>query len=243
MADPLPYLPSSGPTGYQQGTPVPVGAAPGQNVAAAPPTAVNSQTKKVGPKSPEEELLEMIRAFFEEMNAPLDMNDPLVQNILRNARQDTLTSANNAGIFGGYSQRQAEDGYTRAAAGLQQQKKGMAMNALGMLTGATQNQRDYDYRKGQDAYQNELDLWKMDQQKHQDWWRNAGGIAGGIVGGAGGAIAGGLAGLPLGPAGIVGGAISGGAAGAQAGYGFGSGVGGQIGGSTYSPPPQWRGGY
>jgi len=159
--------------------------------------------------------------FFDELNKPLDMNDPYVKNILMNARQTTLTSANNAGIFGPYSQNLAEQSFIKGSADLQDAKQGRALQALGMGTSQFNNQRDFNYDVAKDKYTNEMDLWKYNQGKNQG--------LGGLIGGGIGALGGGLLGGP---------------GGATAGWQVGSGVGGMFGGGN-SPPPTFKpgGGY
>lgn len=179
--------------------------------------------KSTSEATPQDEVdadLAWIRAFRDSMNAPLDFDDPYVKNILGNARQTTLTSANNAGIFGPYSQNQAEAAYVKGSAGLQNDKFNRALQAAGMSAGISQNTRDFKYDVAKDKYTNEMDLYKYNQDKASGF--------GGLVGGGLGAIAGGLVGGPMG---------------ASAGFKIGSGIGGNIGGSSGGPPPRFNSGY
>lgn len=170
-----------------------------------------------------------LKAFRDSMNAPLDFNDPYVKNILMNARNTTMQSANNAGIFGPYSQNQAEASWVKGAAGLQQQNRAMALQAAGMGAGIDQNTRSFNYDVAKDKYTSDMDRWKYDQDKSAGF--------GGMIGGGLGAIGGGIGGFALGgPAGA--------AAGASAGWNVGSSIGKSIGGSGGPPPPTFRpGGY
>lgn len=223
---PLPDLPSGLPVAPRSGGPS------ASDPFAAPLSAQDmaARNKRVSPKTAEEKLMDQLQAFFDELNKPFDPNDPEVQIILQNMRANTLQDAGNRGIYGGYSQNLANQAMARASAGMALQKKGMAANALGMLTGATQNQRDFNYGKAKDDYQAQMDQWKQEQDKNLDLWKLGGGVVGGLVGGIGGALATG------GPGAIPG---------AAAGWGLGSNLGGAIGGNFSSPAPQWRppGGY
>jgi len=181
----------------------------------ARPLAGTGKTVKQGsPKDPMETILDQWRQLFAELNMPFDPNDPQFAPILNAARQATLSSSQMGGVFGPYSQNQAERAYTDTAAKLATQRKGMAMQALGGLTSTTgQSQAD--------KYGRALDEWKLEQQKGEDLWR----LGGGIIGGLGGAIAGGLGGAAVGGVGAIPGAI----AGATGGWNLGSNLGGSIG--------------
>lgn len=146
-------------------------------------------------------ILDLIQAFYDQMNAPFDPNDPYIKSILSNARATTLQSAGNAGVFGPYSQSLAEQAYIKSSAGLQQQRQQMAGNMLGLLTNYKTNKRDFDYQKAKDQYQADLENWRAQEGKNMDLWK----MVGGGLGGVGGA----LLGIPGGPAGIVAGATSG----------------------------------
>lgn len=96
-----------------------------------------------------------LRKFFEEMNSPLDFNDPLVQNILTGARTATLSDLANRGIHGGYSENQAQQAYINTAAQLQQQKKGQAMQALGMGSNRNLSKTQQQFEADKYGYEND----------------------------------------------------------------------------------------
>lgn len=183
---------------------------------------LGKSTSETTDKDKQDAIMAQWQKFFDELNSPLDMNDPYVKNILDNARQTTLTSAGNAGIFGPYSQNLAQQAYIKGAAGLQQQNKALALQALTGMTGQSNNMRDFNYDVAKDQYANKMDLWKYNQDKSSG--------LGGIIGGGIGALGGGLAGGP---------------AGAMAGWQLGSGVGSAFGGMGSSGPPKFNpgGGY
>jgi hypothetical protein len=184
----------------------PNGSTPPAGTAGAPPTADEAEEP-----DPTKRLMKLIEKLFEEMNKPLDLNDPAVKQVLDQMRADTMQDAGNRGVYGGYSNAMGEQAYGRGANQLALQKKGMAMNALGMLTGATQNQRDFDYRKG-------MDLWSIEQANNPaaKWGGLLGGLTGALAGGAGGDVFGG----------------------AQAGYQIGTGAAQMF---NPTPPPSFKG--
>jgi len=154
--------------------------------------------------------------FFNELNAPWDPTTPENQLLLKDIRASSMQAANNQGIFGPYSNNMAEQAMFKAQAPLALQKKGMAMGALQGGTNFATNTRDFNYGREQDKYANDLDLWKINQDKNQGF----GSLVGGLIGGAGGFLAGG----PMG---------------AGAGFQVGSGIGSSIGGNG-SPPPRYN---
>lgn len=173
---------------------------------------------KGGPEKPKDEMaliLEQIRKFYEEMNAPFDPNSPEFKPIMDAIRQSTLSSSQMAGVYGPYSQNQAEQAYARGAAQFAGQRKSQALQALGLLAGATGAQYDRQYA-------HDLDKWQQQTQKDSDLWR----LGGGVLGGIGGAIAGGIVGN-----------VPGAIAGATGGWSLGSNLGGAIGGATQKPLP------
>lgn len=199
------------PASKTSGAPLP---AMPDGTAGAPPTGA-----ELASQDPNQRILKMLEDFFAELNKPFDPNDPAVQQVLGQMRMDATQNATNRGIFGPYSENLAQQAYGRGANQLALQKKGMAGQALGALTGARFNQRDFDYQRSQDQYANQMDLWKFNQGQ------NAG--LGGLIGGGLGA----LAGSGAGPAGV--------AAGWQIGSGLGQGAAGFFGGQ----PPRFTGGF
>lgn len=166
---------------------------------------------------------EAMQALFTRLNKGLDFNDPRVQSILNNARNTTMQSANDRGIYGGYSEGQAEGSYIKAAAGLQDAQDARALQALGMGSGFSRGLANDAYGRAMDAY------GKGEEE--------AGGWGAGIGGGLG-ALGGGILGFATGgPAGAI--------AGAKGGWDFGSKVGGGIGKLGYdsSNPKPTYGGY
>lgn len=171
-----------------------------------------------GPAKPKDQmalLLEKIQALYDELNMPFDPNSPEFAPILNAMRQNTLSSSQMAGVYGPYSQNQAEQAYARGAAQLGSQRKGQALQTLGLLAGTTGAQYDRQY-------QHDLDKWQQQTQKDTDLWRLGGGAVGGLAGGIGGFLLGGPAGA---------------AAGAAGGWNLGSNVGGAIGGIAQKPLP------
>lgn len=152
-------------------------------------------------------------SILEELKKPLDMNDPLVQNILTGARTATLSDLAGRGIHGGYSEANAQQAYVNSAAQLQHQKRDAYLRAL---------QAAGDYEQRANTARTERDRWAYEN----DPARGIGGLIGGGIGTLGGALLGGLAGNPLGGASI----------GAQFGSQVGSGIGGM-----FAPQPRMRG--
>lgn len=164
---------------------------------------------------------EAMQALFTRLNKGLDFNDPRTQAILKNARATTMQSANDRGIYGGYSEGQAEGSYIKAAAGLQDAQDSRALQALGMGSGFSRGLANDAYGRAMDEYGQGME--------------DAGGL-GSLIGGGLGGLAGGIVGAFGGPGGI--------AAGAKAGWDFGSGVGagvGQMGYSGSHPRPTYGG--
>lgn len=157
--------------------------------------------------------LAMLQAFFAEMNKPLDLNDPLVQNILTGARTSAMSDAASRGIHGGYSTAMGERAYIDAAAQQQMQRKQLGLQALGMGLPGSIQQAENQYGADMNSY--------LKQQ------RGAQGI-GGLIGGGLGALGGFALGGPAGAAG-----------GFQLGSNIGAGIGGQFGGG--GPPPSYGG--
>lgn len=176
-----------------------------------------------GAPSPEDWLM-MLKQFADEMNAPLNMDDPLVANILTGARQQALTSSEGRGIYGGYSQNVANQQYVNTAAQLQQQRRQMGQQALQSGVGASQDLAKMRYGQARDSYQDMLNNYSRQGEQNQGW----GAGIGGVIGGGLGLAASFIPGLqPFAPALISGGA--------QAGSSIGRG----IGGMAQPPPPSF----
>lgn len=171
-----------------------------------------------------EDWLAMLHQFYEEMNRPLDLEDPLVKNILTGARTSTLSSMQGQGVYGGYSQGAAEKSYIGTAAGLQQQRQQMGAQALQSGVGASQDLAKMRYGQARDSYQDMLANYSRQNEQNQGLGATIGGGIGGVVGGVGGFFLGG-------PAGAV--------AGAKGGFDAGSSIGRGIGGMGQPPPPQF----
>lgn len=190
--------------------------------ASSTPKAVNdaasaaSAAKKSGKNSPDQ-ILDLLMQYYKQKNAPLDFNDPYVRNILSNARNTTTQSANNHGIYGGYSENAGEQAYIKGAAGLQQQNSMMGLEALNSAAGLSKG-------LAEDQYQVDWNKYMQDKEKNNSF--------GELLGGAGGAILGGLAG---GPAGIAGGF--------QLGSSFGGALAGMGSGAPRMPDYNFSGGF
>lgn len=160
------------------------------------------------PETESEKALRLIEEYLAELSKPLDPNDPAVKMALDQMRADTMQNAGNAGIFGGYSNNMAEQAYSKGYNQLDLQRKGLRGQALGMYSGAAQNQRDFNYAR-------DMDLWKFEQAN------SPGAKIGGAIGGIGGAFLGAASGDIFG--------------GAQAGYQTGTGIGQMF---SATPPPR-----
>jgi hypothetical protein len=157
-----------------------------------------------GRSAEDDEIDALIAKIMADLDKPLDFNDPLVANILTGARTATLSDLAGRGVYGGYSENQAQQSYINAASSLQDQKQARLLQALSLA-----NQRDLT--KAQMVYDQERYEYENDPA------RGIGSLIGGVVGGVGG----GIAGIPGGLPGIVGGAGLGFQAGSQAGAGVG----------------------
>lgn len=196
----------AGPLGTQMAN-----AAPGQMTPGAPDAEGGA-----GDGGDEDAFKDEWLRLLAELEKPLDMNDPLVQNILTGARTATLSDLAGRGIHGGYSEANAQQAYINSAAQLQNQKRDAYLRALGAA--GDYEQRGKAARLEQDRYLSENDP--------------ARGI-GGLIGGGLGGLAGGLGGFALGgPAG----AFEGARLGVQSGSQIGAGIGG-----FFAPQPRMRG--
>jgi hypothetical protein len=185
------------------------------------PTAGGAPAMGPQPGSPEHWLM-LLQQFADEMNSPLDMNDPMVSNILQGARTSTMASLQDRGIQGGYSQNQAERSYIGAAAGLQQQRRQLGLQALNVGQGASSELLKQRYNMSRDSHNDLLKNYQWQDEQNQGLGSLIGGGLGGLLGGAGGFFLGGPAGA---------------AAGAQTGFQAGSSIGRGIGGMNQPPPP------
>jgi hypothetical protein len=179
------------------------------------------------PSGQDGELDALIKKILADLDKPLDFNDPLVANILTGARTATLSDLAGRGVYGGYSENQAQQSYINAASSLQDQKQARLLQALGLA-----NQRDL--AKAQMTY---------DQQRYEYENDPARGI-GSLIGGGLGAIGGGVAGFFAGggPASLgtaIPNALQWGGTGAQAGSQIGAGVGGMF---AQKPQMSWGNG-
>lgn len=159
-----------------------------------------------------------LRAFADEMNKPLDFNDPKVKIILAQATGAATQDASNRGIQGGLSVANTQQAQANAAAGMDAQRKQLGLQALSTsgsqglgLAQLRENQYQYDSRA---QYEQQMNQYNQARQANASGWGLAGGVVGGIAG-----------------------AYFGGPAGAAAGYSAGSALGAGLGGSNYGPPP------
>lgn len=177
--------------------------------------------KSAGQGGSPEDWMALLQQFADEMNKPLDLNDPMVRNILEGARTGTMTGLQGQGVFGGYSNNQAEKSYIGAASGLQQQRRQLGLSALQSGAGASQDLLKTRYGMARDQYGDMMQNYQYGKDQNEGWGAGIGGAIGGVLGGIGGFATGG-------PAGAVGGFQAGSAAGSS----FGRGIGGM-----HQPPP------
>lgn len=157
---------------------------------------------------------DMLREYYDELNSPLDMNDPEIQAILGTARSQSQANAAARGVNGAASVRAGEDSFLRAAAGMRNDRIGMAGNALGMGVQAEQRNRDR-------AYEDSWRRWEMSVRGGQGM--------GQTIGAGLGALAGSYFGAP--------------GVGAQIGAGIGGGLGNFSSGGLRPPSGNYSGGY
>lgn len=199
------------------------------SLGAPPPTRAESgMTPSAGgdfkgvkkkPLTPED-IMQLINDYFTKKNKGLDFNDPRTKAILDNARATTMQSANDRGIFGGYSENAAEGSYIGAASKLQQQDDAMALQALGMMSGLGTGIADRQF-------QSEMAQWNKDNESNTSTGEMIGGGIGAGIGALGFLVPG--VGPALGPAAM------------SAGSKIGAGIGGGIGGRQSGPMPTWGG--
>lgn len=189
----------------------------------APPAADGATTKKMPKKWTPADWEEAMQKLFERLNKGLDFNDPRTQAILNNARASTMQSANNRGIFGGYSENAAENSYIGAASKLQSDQDAMALQALGMGS-------NFSRGLANDAYGRAMNEYGRGEDEAGGW--------GSLIGGGLGALGGAAAGY------FGGGGIPGAISGAKGGFDFGSHVGTGVGQMAYNntnPRPTYGG--
>lgn len=182
------------------------------------------------PKDPQQELLEKMQAFFDELNKPLDLNDPDVKYVLDQVGTRAGQQATQRGVEGPLALSQINKAETDARSAMSLQKQGMAGNVLGMMQGPTnqmtaQNMATYDmqYKTG---------LANLNQKYQQDMAQNQmiGGLIGSGIGALGFMVPG--VGAALGPAAMA------------AGGSLGAGIGGMATGGPPNAPayqPSWKG--
>jgi hypothetical protein len=221
---------------------LPTGAGVIRNVP-APAGTFRPATAPPAAKSPDgnDSISAQLQAFIDEINRPLDLNDPYTQQILNAANNSASNNARLRGIDGPLSVANSQQAVAGAAAGLDMQRRGMGLQALEGLSGRNlglgqlglgyanlhEGGRQFDanmqYQMGQDQYNSQLGTG-------QAW---------------GGAI-----GTGLGALGFLGGPVLGGAL-MGVGGSLGAGIGGMLSGArppsmpSYTPQPQKRslGGY
>lgn len=160
----------------------------------------NIVTQRGAPDSAEARL----RQYIDQLMGPLDLTDPRVQAILRNAQSSTALDAQNRGIQGGLALSGQQAAYIGASANLMDSQHRLA----GSLLDSSANR---EIRRDEMDYGRFLD----EQSRNQDLWRTGGSILGGLAG-AGIGIAGGPATMPFLPSLIYGGS--------QVGAGVGGGI-------------------
>jgi hypothetical protein len=146
-------------------------------------------------KARQDQLMQQIQTFANEMNAPLDKNDPMVQNVMNTAASYQAGGAYSQGLAGPAAANAAGNAATGAATSLQMQRKQLGLQALQTGTSAGLAQSQFTY--GQ--YLNQLGAEQAKQAGVVGTALGAvGGIAGGIYGGPQGAAAGLKAGQGIG---------------------------------------------
>jgi hypothetical protein len=149
----------------------------------------------------------LYRQLIDDLMKPLDLNDPLVQNILTGARTATLADLSGRGIQGGYSENQAQQAYINAAAQLQGQRQARALQALGQGSGYGLQREQQDFARQQYDYEND---------PARGWGAGIGGALGALGGGLVGSVVPGV------------GTLAGVGLGSQVGSQLGAGIGGQF---------------
>lgn len=160
-----------------------------------------AEQNKPPPDSPAEAL---IKAFIEEMNKPLDLNDPYVAQIVNNTASATGSAAYNRGIGGPMAVANTQKYVADAQTGLGMQRKELAARGLGLLS---------NHEMNEDQLRFNYDKMRFDAQNRdegQGWGQIIGGGLGTIAGGVIGSIVPGVgtaAGMSVG--GALGGGIGG----------------------------------
>lgn len=154
--------------------------------------------------------LDYINELIKHLSGPLDMNDPQVAAILNGASTNAMSAASDRGVQGGMNVATGQQAYLGAAAGLQQQRQQLALQA--MQAGGSLDLGNRQFQHGVDT-----DAYNAAHNGATGTGSTIGGAIGGVLGGVGGFVAGG----PMGAA-----------VGAGLGGSLGSGIGGGIGGGT-----------
>lgn len=145
-----------------------------------------------------------LKAYIDELQGPLNLEDPRVQAILQNAQSATAREAQNRGIQGGLALSGQQAAYIGASANLMDAQRRLAGSLLDSAANREIRRDEMDYGRFLD-----------EQSRNQDLWRTGGAVAGGLAGAGAGLLIPGA--QPFLPALIAGGS--------QLGAGIGGGIG------------------
>jgi hypothetical protein len=84
-----------------------------------------------GVASEDDPISQSMKQFYDHLNSPLDMNDPYVAQILQGVQNRAGDAARLRGIGGPMSIANSQQAMTNAAVSMDQEKKAMALQALG----------------------------------------------------------------------------------------------------------------
>lgn len=172
---------------------VPYGARPN-----AAPQGQTAPAAPAAPLSPEDEIMQRIKAFLDMMNAPLDMNDPYVKSVLQGTTNAASSDARLRGVGGPMSVANTQGHVANALTGLDMQRKGMVMQGLGMGSGHSLGMGNLGVARDrlgfdQDRFKYETDLqaWQNTPNAGRDWGSAIGtglGALGYLIPGVGGSL-------------------------------------------------------
>ncbi len=152
----------------------------------------------------------LTKQFYDEMNKPLDFNDPYVANIVNGAASRAQADADARGIGGGMGVQNSQMAYTNAAAQLQDAKQQRALQALGLHS-------QYHLQNKEDQYAADMNTFNARKSQGMGMGSTIGGVAGGLAGLAATAATGGAAAPSIGPLSSIGAGIGGWAGGNMSG--------------------------
>lgn len=179
---------------------------------------------------------DLLKEFAMHMVAPLDQNDPYVQQVVRSAGNTAQTDSRNRGVQGGYAVGNTEQRVAEAMTQTQMQRQQIGAAALGQTAQLDLGEQQLALQQYNQQYQAQMAQLQASYNNRLGGAQGVGGLIGGAIGGVAGAYFGGPAGAQ---------------AGIAAGSSLGAGVGGMVGGGSspylaYQPPAvgsSRRGGY